>query len=117
MQKFKYKGTVHQIGNVQTFASGFKKRTLVLANKGEKWDFYAAFDFTREHVNDLNGLAKGEEVVVEFTLDAFESKTNKGSWFSSARAVGLARPSIQPEAPSQAGAAPASEDDPDAIPF
>ena len=52
--KYKYVGKVHEVGKIQTWPSGFKKRTLVLKTEDGKYTNYAAFDFTRDHVDDLN---------------------------------------------------------------
>jgi hypothetical protein len=98
MESYKYRGTVHYISQVQSFASGFAKRMLVLKEQGEsKYPNYAAFEFTRSKDGTKDGtkmldkLLEGMEVEVSFYPSANESKTKPGSWFTSNRAVKLER--------------------------
>lgn len=89
--KYKYKGTVHQVGSTQTWPSGFKKRTLVLKDMDGKFESYAAFDFTRDRVNAIDGLRVGETVEVEFFAESQESTRTAGQWFTNMKAVGISR--------------------------
>ncbi len=91
---YEFTGKIHQIGQTQTFPSGFAKRTLVLVrNEASRYPDYAAFDFLRtksaDNTTDLNRFAVGQTVTVRFFVSASESKKSPGSWFASARAVGI----------------------------
>ena len=89
--KYTCTGEVHQIGNTQTWPSGFSKRTLVLKTASGKYDNYAAFEFTRDRTGDLDKVRVGDTVEVEFYIDANESKKSPGVWFSANKAVKLAK--------------------------
>lgn len=88
-RKYTYAGTVHQIGPVQNYKSGFSKRTLVLKNVDEKYTNYAAFEFMKDKVGLLDRLQPGDVIEVEFFIQARENPKQAGSWFSSNRAVGF----------------------------
>ena len=97
MQTYKYKGEVHKVLPLQTFQSGFAKRTLVLKDDSGQYTDYAAFDFTRskdgsrDGTKQLDRIRPGETVEVTFTLSANESKMKPGSWFPSNRASKVER--------------------------
>ena len=98
MEPYKYKGRVHYVSPVQSFQSGFAKRTLVLEEEGNsKYQNYAAFEFTRskdgtkDATKLLDRVCPGELVEVTFRLDANESKSKPGAWFPSNRALKLER--------------------------
>lgn len=63
---FTYEGKVVEIGGVQTFGSGFKKRLLVIDNtpEGKDWKNPVPFYFTKDDVAKLDGIKKGMTVRV-----------------------------------------------------
>ena len=61
--KIEIKGTVETILEIQEFASGFKKRTIVI-DTGGKYPQKVAVDFAKEKINLLDNLAKGQEVTI-----------------------------------------------------
>lgn len=126
MEPYKYKGEVHFISPLQTFQSGFAKRTLVLKEAGEsKYPNYAAFEFsrskdgTRDGTRQLDKLLVGEPVEVSFYLDANESKRNPGSWFTSNRGVKVERLAVAKDIELVKDKATQAEPEPtlDDIPF
>jgi hypothetical protein len=61
--KIDVKGTVETILEIQEFASGFKKQTLVI-DTGGKFPQKVAIDFAKEKIELLTNLVKGQEVTV-----------------------------------------------------
>jgi hypothetical protein len=61
--KIDLKGTVETILEIQEFASGFKKQTLVI-DTGGKFPQKVAIDFAKEKIELLANLVKGQEVTV-----------------------------------------------------
>jgi single-strand DNA-binding protein len=61
--KIEIKGTVETILEIQEFASGFKKRTIVV-NTGGKYPQMVPVDFAKEKINLLDSLAEGQEVTI-----------------------------------------------------
>lgn len=57
------KGTVEIILETLEFASGFRKRTIVV-DTGGKYPQKVAVDFAKEKINLLDNLAKGQEVAI-----------------------------------------------------
>jgi hypothetical protein len=62
-EKIEIKGTVETILEIQEFASGFKKRTIVV-NTGGKYPQTVPIDFAKEKIDLLDNLAKGQEVTI-----------------------------------------------------
>ena len=100
---YKATGKVHDVLPVQTFGSGFQKRTLVLdiTSPNSRFTDYAAFEFTGDNVGMLGPVRKGATVTVKFRIQANENKNKPGQWFSSNRAF-----SIQSGADGSDAAAP-----------
>jgi len=73
------KGTVHHIGDVETFSSGFTKRTLVLDN-GEQYESHIPIDFKKEKTALLDRLSGGQSVTVHINLGGRE---HNGRYFPS----------------------------------
>ena len=57
------KGTVETILEIQEFASGFKKRTIVV-NTGGKYPQMVPIEFAKEKINLLDSLTNGQEVTI-----------------------------------------------------
>ena len=62
-EKIEIKGTVETILEIQEFASGFKKRTIVV-NTGGKYPQTVPIDFAKEKIDLLDNLANGQEVAI-----------------------------------------------------
>jgi hypothetical protein len=65
--KIEIKGTVETILEIQEFASGFKKRTIVV-NTGGKYPQLVPVDFAKEKINLLDSLTDGQEVTIGVNL-------------------------------------------------
>jgi len=64
-------GTVHHIGPVETFASGFTKRTLVVHN-GSEYDPLVPIEFKKDKGGLLDRLQVGQTVAVSINLGGRE---------------------------------------------
>ncbi|MBR1608272.1 MAG: DUF3127 domain-containing protein, partial [Kiritimatiellae bacterium] len=65
---FEMTGKVKQIGEVQTFASGFEKRELVVIDDDPRFPQDIAFNFVRDRTHLLDSIAVGETVKVTFDI-------------------------------------------------
>ena len=92
---YEFTGKVRSIGELQTFASGFTKRELVVEEEREgKWPNVVAFAFKKENAAKLDGVAEGMRVKVGFVVDGREwidPKTGKVRYFSDLTALRLER--------------------------
>lgn len=64
-------GTVHHIGQVETFSSGFTKRTLVVHN-GSEYDPLVPIEFKKDKGALLDRLRLGQDVTVHINLGGRE---------------------------------------------
>lgn len=131
MSPYTFKGKVHEVGKLQTFQSGFAKRSLVLVeDPNAKYPNYAVFDFLKTKNGDgtleLNKLVEGMTVEVKFYTQANESKKTNGMWFCSNRGVEIKVVGEQVEIPTTRKPVPppaeppasvSMDDMPDDMPF
>lgn len=68
MPSFDLVGTVKQIGEVQTFASGFTKREVVVSDDDQRFPQELAFSFARDRAKMLDAVAVGDRVKVSFDI-------------------------------------------------
>ena len=68
MASYEFSGKIKQIGDLQTFASGFTKREVVVAENNDRWPNDVAFAFTKDRARQLESFAVGDEVKVSFDL-------------------------------------------------
>jgi hypothetical protein len=61
-------GTVKEIFDEQTFASGFNKREFVVTTEGEKFPQDIALECLKDKVELVNKLNKGDKVKVSFDI-------------------------------------------------
>jgi single-strand DNA-binding protein len=61
--RIEVKGTVEKLLEIQEFASGYKKQTLVI-DTGGKYPQKIAIDFGREKIDLISKLTEGQEVTV-----------------------------------------------------
>jgi len=86
--RFTYRGTVHELGPVQNFNSGFHKRELVCKTTGGKYTDYAVFTAKNDTCDTIGTLKPGDDVTVDFALDGHEWDGPKGKkWFGGATAL------------------------------
>ena len=90
---YEFTGKVKAVGEVQTFASGFTKRELVVEEEREgNWSNVVAFAFKKDNVAKLDGVKPGVRVKVGFAVDGREwtdPKTGKVRYFSDLTALRL----------------------------
>ena len=71
-QIYEYTGVVEEVMPVQTFASGFTKRDLILGdenNANSKYPNYIKFTFKKDNCSLLDGISKGQKAKVRFAID------------------------------------------------
>ena len=92
---YEFTGKVKGVGELQTFASGFSKRDLVVEEERDgRWPNVVAFAFKKERVALLDGIVSGTRVKVGFAVDGREwtdPKTGKVRNFSDLTALRLER--------------------------
>ena len=90
---YEFTGKVKAVGEVQTFASGFTKRELVVEEAGDgKWPNVVAFAFKKDNVAKLDGVRSGQREKVSFAVDGREwtdPKTGKVRYFANLTALRL----------------------------
>ncbi len=69
---YEIQGTVKNIGEVQTFPSGFTKRMLVITTEEERFPQPVALSFTKERCALLDGCTLGARVKVTFGINGRE---------------------------------------------
>ena len=92
---YEFIGKVRSVGELQTFASGFSKRELVVEEERVgNWPNVVAFSFKKERIALLDGMVAGMRVKVGFAVDGREwtdPKTGKVRYFSDLTALRLER--------------------------
>ena len=92
---YEFTGRVKVVGELQTFASGFTKRDLVVEEeRAGNWPNVVAFAFKKDNAAKLDGVVPGTRVKVGFAVDGREwtdPKTGKVRYFSDLTALRLER--------------------------
>ena len=92
---YEFIGKVKAVGELQTFASGFTKRDLVVEEERDgRWPNVVAFSFKKEKAALLDGMSPGARVKVGFAVDGREwtdPKTGTVRYFSDLTALRLER--------------------------
>ena len=122
---YEFRGLVHKVGELMTFASGFAKRELVLKeDRDSRWPSYGVFEFVRgtsENARDntaqLEGLRVGETVTVKFFVDGNENRNKPGQFFGSLKGYKVERHGGTAPAPAEPPQDDSLADDSDDIPF
>lgn len=90
---YEFTGKVKGVGELQTFASGFSKRDLVVEEeRAGNWPNVVAFAFKKDNVAKLDGVRAGQRVKVSFAVDGREwtdPKTGKVRYFADLTALRL----------------------------
>lgn len=80
------KGTVYYVGPETMITERFSNRLLVIHTsrvyQEKVYDKYTAIEFANKQMERLEGIRKGQELVVKFDV---ESREHKGKWYTSAR--------------------------------
>ena len=66
---FELTGTVKEIFDEQTFASGFNKREFVVTSEADKFPQDIKFECLKDKVELVNNLSKGDKVKVTFDIN------------------------------------------------
>ncbi len=81
MPNFEMIGTVKEVRPVQTFASGFAKRELIVTSEEDRFPQDIAFEFLKEKMELLDGIQEAARVKVHFDL---RGREYQGRYFLSA---------------------------------
>ena len=76
------KGEIHQIGDTQTFESGFTKRLCVITFTDGSYENHLAIDFVKEKCSVLDRFQVGQTVTISFNLRSNENENKPGQWFT-----------------------------------
>jgi len=85
---YEYTGVVEKVLDEQTFASGFKKRDLVMTDdvgQETKWPNHIAFTFKKDATSVLDGVREGQRAKIRFAIDGRvwnDPKTGKDKYFT-----------------------------------
>lgn len=111
---YELSGKVKKVCEVQTFASGFKKRSLVVVEgENTKYPNVVSVDFAKEKADMLGSIREGQEVSVRFAVRGREwtdPKTNAVRYFTSLDGISVKVSGGESKAPAPA-AAPMTIDD------
>ncbi len=78
-QFFDYEGEVEEVLPLQTFASGFTKRDLiVVSDKDSNYPSLVKFTFKKNNCALLDNIRKGQQVKVHFAIDGRKWEGPKG---------------------------------------
>jgi hypothetical protein len=78
---YEYTGVVEKVLPVQTFASGFTKRDVVLTDdigQESKWPNHIAFTFKKDNASILDGVKEGQRAKIRFAIDGREWTNPQG---------------------------------------
>ena len=78
---YEYTGVVEKVLPMQTFASGFTKRDIVLTDdvgQESKWPNHIAFTFKKDNASVLEGVKEGVRAKIRFAIDGREWTNPQG---------------------------------------
>lgn len=117
-------GQISHIGEVQTFASGFTKRVIVLNVQDGEYENIYPFEFTKDKCSLLDKYVIGQTVTVGFNIRGNEWNgkyfVSLNGWMVKSNAESQDPPPMDAPAPSVPSATPSGsyEDEEDSeIPF
>lgn len=67
-QSYQLEGKIHQINDIQTFASGFSKREFVVETTDGQYPQQIKFECVKERTALTDGLNQGDPVTVHFDI-------------------------------------------------
>lgn len=126
MQKFTIRGIVKHIGEVKEFASGFKKRSIVVETGSAEYANPVEMSLKKSHIDDSNGYQPEDRVEIDFTIDGRRWDSPNGTRYFTDITVWAIRPADgakaqdmkeRQEAKAKQDAAAMGATDPDDLPF
>ena len=78
---YEYTGVVEKVLDLQTFASGFTKRDIVLTDdigSETKWPNHIAFTFKKDSTSLLDGVQPRQRAKIRFAIDGREWTNPQG---------------------------------------
>ena len=85
---FETQGIIHEIFKEQQISDSFKKREFILEVEDGSYNQYVKFQTTQDRCSILDGINKGDTVVVSFNLQGkpFDNKEGKTVYFTNINA-------------------------------
>lgn len=125
---YKMNGQIKQIGETQTFASGFQKRQLIVSDGADKYPQDISFEVVKDNCPVFDSYQIGNEVEIDFNINGSEFNgkhfVNLRIWkitktqSQDAMPEGRQQQKTMPPAPAPGQAASVDEDeDSSEIPF
>lgn len=81
---YDYQGVVEEVGQTQSFPSGFTKRDVIIGNDIDSENRYpnpVKFSFKKTNCQLLDGIQKGQRVKVRFAIDGRRWDGPKGTQY------------------------------------
>lgn len=106
--KVEVRGRLYYVGPVETFASGFRKRTAVIQDTSSKFEDCLAVELAKDRADAVKPEDKGRECAVVGYVHSrswTDPKTGKTKWFTSVDAVRLTFGAAAPTAKEAEAAA------------
>ena len=107
---YEYTGVVEKVLQLQTFASGFTKRDVVMTDDvgtESKWPNHIAFTFKKDAASMLDTVREGQRAKIRFAIDGREWTNPQGQVKYFTDLTGLTEPvpaPAEPDFPEDAGA-------------
>ncbi len=125
MPNFEMIGTVKEVRPVQTFASGFAKRELIVTSEDDRYPQDIPFEFLKEKMDLIEDVQEATRVKVHFDL---RGREYQGRYFLSANGWRIEKldettPAGSPDTPPPSPSSPTATDEPlgeaddDVMPF
>lgn len=64
----KLTGVVYSVGATQSVSEKFSKREIIIEDTSGKYPQHILFQFTQDKCNDLDNIARGQEVEISYNL-------------------------------------------------
>ena len=84
MAMYDYQGVVEEVGQTQSFSSGFTKRDIIVGNDIDSESRYpnpVKFSFKKMNCSLLDGIEKGQRVKIRFAIDGRRWDGPKGTQY------------------------------------
>ena len=118
-ESMKITGSLHLLGDTQTFNSGFTKREFVVKVDDGKFDQFIKLELVKDRIKELDEAKVGDEITVHFNI---RGREHDGRFFNNLVAWRIESASPATNDPGEAykakaAALDASAADGDEIPF
>lgn len=104
MSNLKLEGFIEKIFDLETFPSGFQKRSLLLTTR-DTYPKSVLFDFPKDKSDLIDPYKEGDDVIVHFNLEsrAWESPKGETKYFTGASGWRIEKDNGESSEPSKSG--------------